>query len=118
MDSRFSTFVNRYVLTIFVVQILGWVVIAGLIDPSPRPAVAWVRTLPEFVQLLLLPLGMLSIPAIGISLGLEWALSLVGVSPESIPAILNARGDVLVFASAYALAVVGAWGLTRITGSK
>ncbi|MFC6942654.1 hypothetical protein ACFQE8_22275 [Salinirubellus sp. GCM10025818] len=118
MDSRFSTFVNRYVLIIFVVQILGWVVIAAMIDPSPRPAIAWVRTLPEFVQLLLLPLGILSIPAIGISLGVEWALSLVGVSPESIPAILNARGDVLVFASAYALAVIGAWGITRIAGSK
>lgn len=117
MAFRSSTFVNRYVLVLFVVQIVGWVGLVASFDHSPGPVVEWVQMLPEFVRLLLLPLGILSIPALVVALVVGWVLSLGGLPPESIPPLLIARGDVLVFASAYVVAVGGARGITRITES-
>jgi hypothetical protein len=118
MEVRFSTFGNRYVIIIFGVQIVGWIGLVATFDHSPGPVVDWVQMLPELARLLLLPLAILSIPAVGIALGVGWVLSLGGLPPESIPPLLIARGDVLVFASAYAVAVGSAWVVTRITGSE
>lgn len=118
MGFRLSTFVNRYVLILFVVQIVGWIGLAATFDHSPGPVVGWIQMLPRLVRLLLLPLGILSIPALVIALVVGWVLSLGGLPPESMPLLLIAQGDVLVFASAYVVAVGGAWGVTRITGSE
>lgn len=118
MEFRLSTFVNRYALILFAVQIVGWVGLVAMFDHSPGSVVGWVQRLPELVRLLLLPLGILSIPALIIALGVGWALSLGGLPPESMRPLLIAQGDALVFASAYVVAVGGAWGITRITGSE
>lgn len=118
MEFRLSTFVNRYVLLLFVVQIVGWVGLVATFDHSPGSVVGWVQTLPELVRLLLLPLGILSIPALILALGVGWVLSLVGRPPASIPPLLIGQGDALVFASVYVVAVGGAWGIARITGTE
>jgi hypothetical protein len=113
-----SSFVNRDILVLFVVQIVGWIGLAATFDHSPGPVVGWVQTLPVIVRALLLPLAIVSIPAVGLALVIGWALALGGVPPETIPPLLVARGDVLVFASAYAVAVGGSWGIARIIGSE
>lgn len=118
MDVRLLSFVNRYVFILFVVQIVGWVGLVATFDHSPGSVVGWVQMLPAAVRILLLPLAIFSIPAVGIALGIGWALAYGGLPPETIPALLIAQGDILVFASAYAVAVSGAWGLSRITGSE
>lgn len=118
MEFRLSTFVNRYVIILFVVQIVGWVGLVATFGHSPGPVVEWVQMLPELVRLLLLPLGLVSIPALVIALVVGWVLSLGGLPPESMPPLLIAQGDVLVFASAYVVAVGGAWGITRFTGAE
>ena len=64
MEFRLSTFGNRYVITLFVVQIVGWVGLVATFDHSPGPVVEWVQMLPELVRLLLLPLAILSVPAL------------------------------------------------------
>lgn len=117
MEFRLSTFVNRYVIIFFVVQIVGWVGLVATFDHSPGPVVGWVQTLPSLVRFLLLPLAILSVPALVIAIGLGWVLSLGGVPPESIPPLLIAQGDILVFTSAYSVAVGGSWILARITAS-
>lgn len=118
MAIRESTFVNRYILIAFIVQIVGWIGLVATVDHSPGPVVVWVQLLPEMIQLLLLPLAVFSIPALGISLGIGWILSIVGFPPQSLPSLLIAQGDVLVFASAYVVAVGVAWGITRRIGSE
>lgn len=117
MEGRSSTVINWEITVLFVLQIVGWVGLVATFGHSPAPVVGWVQTLPEIVRLLLLPLGVLAIPALVIALALGWVLSLAGVPPASIPSLLIARGDVLVFASAYVVAVGGAWAIDRIRGS-
>jgi len=117
MTFRFSRFVNKYVVSLFLVQIVGWVGLVATFDHSPGPVVGWVQMLPELVRLLLLPVAILSIPALVLALVVGWGLSLGGLPPESIPPLLIARGDVLVFAGAYVVAVGGAWRISRITES-
>lgn len=109
MEGRSSTVINWEVTVLFVLQIVGWVGLVATFDHSPAPVVGWVQTLPEIVRLLLLPLGVLAIPTLAISLAVGWVLSLAGLPPASIPPVLIAQGDVLVFASAYVVAVCGAW---------
>jgi hypothetical protein len=57
------------------------------------------------VRILLLPQTLFSSPALGMSLVVGWILSLAGRPPQSIPSLLIAQGDVVVFASAYVVAV-------------
>ena len=118
MEIRLSTFVSKYTILLFAVQILGWIGLVATFDHSPGPVVDWVQMLPEIVRLLLLPLGILSIPALGIALAVGWVLSVASLPPESIPPLLIAQGDILVFVSAYVVAVGCVWGITGITGSE
>lgn len=116
MDSRLSTFANRYVLLLFSVQVVGWTGLVATFDHSPGPVVGWVQTLPVTVRVPLLSLAVFSIPALGLALVAGRLLSLAGLPPESIPPLLVARGDVLVFASAYVVAVGCVWAVARIAG--
>lgn len=100
---------NRYVVALFVGQVVGFTVLVALFDHSPTPLVSWAQALPETIRLVLLPVGLLAIPAVLLSLAIDALLSIVGHSPESLPALLVARGDALVFGSAYSLAIAGAW---------
>jgi cytochrome bd-type quinol oxidase subunit 1 len=118
MKERLPLFVNRYVLILFVIQIVGWVGLVATFEHSPGPVVRWIQMLPVIVRILLLPLAIFSIPALGIALAVGWVLSLVGRPPETIAPLLIAHGDILVFASAYAVAVSVTWAITRITGSE
>ena len=118
MTERLPLFVNRRVLLLFAVQVVGWVGLVATFEHSPEPVVRWIRMLPGLVRILLLPLAILSIPALGIALVVGRGLSLVGRPPETIPPLLVAHGDVLVFASAYAVAVAGSWAISRGTGSE
>lgn len=68
MEFRLSLFVDWNVITLFVVQIVGWIGLVATFDHSPGPVVGWVQMLPEIVRLLLLPLALFSIPALGIAL--------------------------------------------------
>lgn len=70
------------------------------------------------VRLLLLPLAILSIPALVITLLVGRVLSLGGLLPESMPPLLIAQGDVVMFVSAYVVAVGAAWGISTISGNK
>ena len=118
MESPVSTLWNRYVVALFSLQIVGWIGLVATFDHSPGPAVEWVQTLPAVVRLPLLPLGLLAIPALGVALAVGWLLSLAGVPPASIPPILIAQGDVLVFASAYLVAVGCVRAIARLTGAE
>lgn len=118
MNVRSSLFVNQDVFILFAVQIMGWVGLVATFDHSPGTVVGWIQTLPAPVRILLLPLAIFSIPALAVALGIGWILTYGGLPPETIPSLFIAQGDVLVFASAYAVAVGGAWGISRITGSE
>jgi hypothetical protein len=118
MELRVSVFVNKYVISLFVVQVAGWIALVATFDHSPGAVVGWVQALPEAVRLPLLPLGLLAIPALGIALAVGWLLSLAGLPPETIPTILIAQGDVLVFASAYIVAVATGRGIARIAEAE
>jgi hypothetical protein len=106
-----NNFLNRYVILLFVIQVMGYIIVIALFDHSPTPLVGWIQALPDPVRIVLLPVGFFALPAVVLSLVIGAVLSVVGHPPESISAVLVTQGDVLVFGSAYCLAIVGAWGV-------
>ena len=109
-------FANRYVAALFGVQVAGWIVLVATVDHSPTSLIGWVQALPGSVRLALLPVAILALPAVVLSLVIGTVLSVFGRPPEFIPALLVTQGDVLVFGSAYLLAVGGAWAIrNRVT---
>lgn len=104
---------NRYVGLLFVLQVVGWIILVATFDHSPGPVINWVQELPSVITLMLTPFVFLVIPAVLLASVIGGILSLVGLRPESIPALLVAPGDVVFFASAYVLAALIGWAITR-----
>ncbi|QLD86672.1 hypothetical protein HWV23_13355 [Natronomonas halophila] len=106
-----SLFVNRRVAVAFVLQVLGYAALLAVYPHSELSPV--VETLQAVPTILLIPFAFPAIPAFLLTLALGGILSLIGLSPQSLPALLLARGDVLFFISAYAIGVASAWANRR-----
>jgi len=91
-------------------QTLGCAAILVLF-PHGEPS-GLVETVSGLPTVVLIPLAVPAIPATLLAFGVGAVLTAGGLSPASIPAVLLARGDVVVLASA---AVVAAWGQLRLS---
>jgi hypothetical protein len=91
------------------VQGVGYAALLAVVPHSEPTAV--VTLLGRVPTPVLLPFALLALPAVVVALALGTVLSLVGLSPTSLPALLLARGDVLVFVGALAVgaAAVRLW---------
>lgn len=93
-----------FVLIAFVVQIVAYAALLAVFPHSHvTPLIVEIRTLPTVV---LSALAVFAVPAVLLGLGFGTALSVVlGIRPESFPAVLLAEGDIFVFVGAAVLAV-------------
>lgn len=98
-----SRLVNRRLTVAFVLQVVGYAALLAVYPHSEPSAV--VEALQWLPTPLLLVVALPALPALALTLAVGAVLSLVGVAPESVPAVLLARGDVLFFACAYVVAV-------------
>ena len=104
---QWADFVNRYVILLFAVQVIGWVVLGAAFDHDPSPFISWVQELPSGIKQALTPFVILAIPAILLNVIIGVSLELLAVRvPAPVPSMTF-------FINAYLLAVVGAWGITR-----
>lgn len=104
---QWADLVNRYVILLFAVQVIGWVVLGAAFDHDPSPFISWVQELPSGVKQALTPFVILAIPAILLNVVIGVSLELLAVRvPAPVPSMTF-------FINAYLLAVVGAWGITR-----
>lgn len=95
------------VLAALLLQLIGYAAILVLFphgDPS-----SLVEALSGVPPVVLIPLAIPAIPATLLAIAVGVGLAAAGLPPSAMPALLLARGDVLVFASATALAVAAAW---------
>ena len=102
-----SLLLNRRVPVAFVLQVVGYAALLAVYPHSEPSAV--VEALQGLPTVVLLPFALPALPALALTLLLGAVLSLVGLAPSSLPALLLARGDVLFFASAVVVAVASAW---------
>lgn len=109
-----SRLLNPRVVVAFAIQVVGYAALLAVYPHSEPSAV--VTALQRLPSLLLVPVALPAVPAAVLAVALGALLSLAGLSPASIPAVLLARGDVLFFASAYGVAVVAAWAPRRDRG--
>jgi hypothetical protein len=100
---------DRRVVVAFLLQVVGYAALLAVF-PHSEPA-AVVETLRRLPTVLLVVAALPPVPALALALALAvgGALSLVGLPPESLPALLLARDDVLFFASALTVPVASAW---------
>lgn len=101
-----SLLLNRRVAVAFVVQVVGYAALLAVYPHSEPSAV--VEALQRLPAILLVPFALPALAALALTLAVGAVLSLFGLSPESLPALLLARGDVLFFACALAVAVAAA----------
>jgi hypothetical protein len=106
-----SLLVNRRVAVAFVLQILGYAALLAVYPHSELSPV--VEALQAVPTILLVPFVLPALPAFALTLALGGILSLVGLPPQSLPALLLARGDLLFFISAYVIGVASAWANRR-----
>lgn len=108
-----SRLFNGRVVVAVVLQVVGYAALLAVYPHSePSAIVESLRAVPAAV---LVPLALPALPALAVTIVVGAVLALLGLPPETIPAILLARGDVLFFASAYAVAVASAWVAARRT---
>ena len=88
-------------------QVVGYAALLAVYPHSEPSAI--VEALQGIPTVLLLPFVLPAIPALVLTLAVGAVLSLVGLAPESIPALLLTRGDALFFACAYAVATASVW---------
>lgn len=108
-----AALVNRRLTVALVLQVVGYAALLA-VYPHSEPA-AVVEALQGIPAVLLLLFALPAIPALALTLAVGAVLSLVGLAPESVPALLLARGDVLFFACAYVVAIASAWTSRRGT---
>lgn len=96
---------NPIVVGLFLTQVIGWIVLMAMFDHTDTGIVGWVSHLPEGARIALLPFAVVALPAVILAVVLGFALSIIGIDPASIPAILLVSGDVLGLLSAYLLAI-------------
>lgn len=106
-----SLLLNRRVLVALLLQVLGYATLLA-VYPHSEPS-ATVETLQAVPSVVLVLVALPAIPALALTIAVGAVLGLFGLPPESTPAILLARGDVLFFACAYAVAVASAWVAAR-----
>jgi hypothetical protein len=107
-----ATFLNRQVATAFLLQVAGYAALLA-VYPTGDP-VGVVSALQALPAPLLVVVALPAIPATALAIGLGAALSTVGFAPGGLPPLLFARGDVVVFAAAYLLAVAVVTGWRRV----
>lgn len=101
-----SRLVNRRLTVAFVLQVVGYAALLAVYPHSEPSAV--VEALQGLPTPLLVVAALPALAALALTLAVGAVLSAVGVAPESVPALLLARGDVLFFACAYVVAVASA----------
>ena len=106
-----SLLLDRRVVVAFVLQVVGYAALLAVYPHSEPSAV--VVALGRLPTLLLVPFALPALPALALTLLVGGALSLVGLPPASLPALLLARGDALFFASAAVVAVASARAVER-----
>ena len=97
---------NARVVAALVVQLVGYAALLALLSPEASTAV--VGALAGVPPVVLIPLAVPAAPAALLTFVVDAALGAVGLPPASVPAVLFAPGDVVFFASAYAVGVVAA----------
>ena len=102
-----SLLLNRRVVVAVLIQIVGYAALLAVF-PHSEPS-AFVEALGVIPWILLIPFAIPAIPATVLTIAIGAILSALGLSPEAIPALLLARGDVLFFVSAYVVGVGSAW---------
>lgn len=102
-----SLLVNRRVVVAFFIQLLGYAALLAVFPHSELSPI--VETLRGIPAILLIPFALPAIPAFLLTLLSGAILSAIGAPPETLPAVLFARGDVVFFACAYAVGVASAW---------
>lgn len=106
-----SLLVDRGVAAAFLLQVVGYAALLAVYPHSePSAVVGVLRSVPTVI---LVVLALPAIPALVLTLGVGAFLSLVGMPPQSMPALLLARGDAVFFASALVVAVGAAWANRR-----
>lgn len=101
-----SLLLNRRILVALVLEVAGYAALLAVYPHGePSAIVEALRTAPTVVLVLV---ALPAIPAVLLTVGVGAILALLGLPPESIPALLLARGDVVFFACAYAVAVASA----------
>lgn len=102
-----SLLLNRRVAAAFLLQVVGYAALLAVYPHSEPSAVA--EALWGLLTVVLVVVALPAVPALAVMVVAGALLSLAGLTPEAIPALLFARGDVLFFASAYVVAVGAAW---------
>lgn len=101
-----SLLLNRRVLVAFGLQVVGYAALLAVYPHSePSAIVEALRPVPAVVLVLV---ALPAIPALVLTIVVGAVLGPLGLPPESIPAILLARGDVLFFVGASVVAVASA----------
>lgn len=106
--------VDSSVLVGLLIQVLGYGTLLGHFPHSELSPI--VELLQRVPAPLLIPFALFGIPAVLVSIGIGVPLTFVGLSLQSLPALLFARGDVVVFVSAYGLSVLSIWVCRRKKG--
>lgn len=109
-----SLLLNRRVAVAFVLQVVGYAALLAVFPHSEPSAV--VEALQRVPAVLLIPFALPALAALALTLLVGAALSLAGLPPESLPALLLARGDALFFLCSYLVGVVAAWATERRPG--
>lgn len=101
-----SLLLNRRVLVALVLEVVGYAALLA-VYPHGEPS-AVVEGLQAVPVVVLVVLALPAIPAVVVTIAAGAVLARSGLPPESIPALLLVRGDVVFFACAYAVAVASA----------
>lgn len=101
-----SLLLNRRVVVAIVLQVVGYAALLAVYPHSEPSAI--VESLYAVPTVVLVIVALPAIPSLVLTIVVGAFFGLLGLPPESIPAILLARGDVLFFACAYAVAVASA----------
>lgn len=104
------------VLAALLLQVVGYAALLVLFPHSSPTGL--VDSLSAVSAVVLIPLAIPAIPATVLTIVLGVLLGAVWVPPESLPAILLTRGDVLFFASALVVAVAAAWADERTSSVR
>ena len=101
------------VVAAVVLQVVGYAALLALFPHGDPTRV--VEALSGVPAVILIPLAVPAIPATLVATAVGAVTTAAGLPPESIPAVLLASGDVVVYASAVAVAVAAAWLQDRLS---
>ena len=106
-----SLLLTRRVAVALLLQVVGYAALLNLVaNGQPTSLVASFSAVPTVV---LVVFAIPALPAYVITVVLGAILAVLGLPPESLPAVALARGDLVFLASAYAVGVASAWANRR-----